>query len=728
MKKLKWTLQPANELSLRQDEWARLNAGAHNHALLNPAFLISCIEHFADTDTYLAIGQDRSGTVAAMALLRRINLFTWSTFSPSQLPVAPIVAKVDYSIESIATELIEYLPWPTQMLSLEHLDPALFSPPADLRKIITLPYIETCEIVVPDTDWHAYFNSLTTSLVGNIRRRRNKAARDLGEVTLEVVTAKTDIDYAVNTYADLESLGWKSSAGTALRRGDTQTSFYAELLARLCEQGKGAALILRFGDVVAAARLLIWDDLRVVMLKTAFNEELRAYAPGQILFYDTLTWLAENHPHLTRVETYGPANELQRSFSTGIRQLYHANTYRTNALRTLHAWKMQRSSRNQADDTRTLEQPSLQKNDHSAISVAASLSDIPPSPQSQTNLFSTRDWFEIYAENVLDVTGTPVLLPYVSDRDGNGLCLPLIVKGTRALSASNYYSGLYAPIELGAGFDAATFSKMLVPWIRNQKIGFLRLYPVDQSDPLVSNLEDGLRKRGYWVDRYFAFANWYLPCANMRYADYFAGRPSKLRNSIRRAQKALSRIKDHETEIVTHENDSLERAISDYCSVYAHSWKQAEPYPEFIPNLCRMAAKKGWLRLGIVRLQGTPVAAQIWIVTGGTAYIYKLAYDEQYARMGVGTVLQAALSEYVLERDKVSKIDFLSGDESYKADWMSHRQERVGLIAFHPLTISGLFSAIPHYLGKVWRHFVAKYQATTTVHNASTPRRDTHHD
>lgn len=62
----------------------------------------------------------------------------------------------------------------------------------------------------------------------------------------------------------------------------------------------------------------------------------------------------------------------------------------------------------------------------------------------------------------------------------------------------------------------------------------------------------------------------------------------------------------------------------------------------------------------------------------------------------------AALMEHAMDIDQVSEVDYLAGDEPYKADWMSHRRERIGLIAFDPFRWSGLVAAALHFAGQ-WR-------------------------
>jgi CelD/BcsL family acetyltransferase involved in cellulose biosynthesis len=147
----------------------------------------------------------------------------------------------------------------------------------------------------------------------------------------------------------------------------------------------------------------------------------------------------------------------------------------------------------------------------------------------------------------------------------------------------------------------------------------------------------------------------------------------------------------------------LETAIKDFCEVYARSWKKPEPYPEFITGLCRLAHGNGWLRMGIGYLAGAPVTAQIWLVKSGVASIYKLAYDQEHARLGVGTWMSAALTEYVLDVDRVKQIDFLAGDDHYKAEWMDCRRERFGVIAFRRSSLRGLVAAGLHFGARILR-------------------------
>ena len=46
--------------------------------------------------------------------------------------------------------------------------------------------------------------------------------------------------------------------------------------------------------------------------------------------------------------------------------------------------------------------------------------------------------------------------------------------------------------------------------------------------------------------------------------------------------------------------------------------------------------------------------------------------------------------EYVINTDKVVEIDFLTGNEAYKQDWMSHRRECFALSCVRDVKPAGI--------------------------------------
>lgn len=325
-----------------------------------------------------------------------------------------------------------------------------------------------------------------------------------------------------------------------------------------------------------------------------------------------------------------------------------------------------------------------------------------PSP----DVFQTDAWFEHLlacgfvhppSPHVLALPGAaasavPPRLHLVSHADAGPLS-----------ALSNYYTGLYGPT--GAYSCTAAQWKELAQRMRALPgSAVIRLQPLDAEGHFIAGMAGGLRAAGYWADQFFCFGNWYLPVHAGGFTAYWAQRPAALRHTVERAQRRLDRRGDATLHVHRDDADGgLRQAIDAYEAVYAQSWKDPEPNPGFMPGLIRLAARQGWLRLGVLRLAGEPVAAQVWLVCAGKANIFKLAYVPGHERLSVGSVLTAFLMRHAMEFDGVHEIDYLSGDDNYKKDWMSHRRERLGLVAFDPRRVRGLLAGARHFAGRLKR-------------------------
>ncbi len=330
----------------------------------------------------------------------------------------------------------------------------------------------------------------------------------------------------------------------------------------------------------------------------------------------------------------------------------------------------------------------------------------------------TRPWFENLAANIL---GPDARLRLVGAETGgpDPRALALMVGrhrdqdpsagGARTFtSLSNCYSMVFAPL-VAAGADPAQVLGMLAQAIRDTRPRYdaLRFQPLDRASPLFGALQDALRAAGLVVQPYFHCGIWYEPTAGMTSAEYLARRPADLRNMIRRKGGKLAG-RGARLEVITNTGD-LERGLADYESVYGRSWKDPEPGPRVIRDLARACAARGVLRLGILHLDGAPIAAQIWIVWEGKATLYKLAHDRRHDRLSPGTVLTMHMIERVIDVDRAAEVDFGVGDDPYKRRWASARRERWGLMAFEPRTVRGKIGILRHVVGRKVKRLTPAY-------------------
>ncbi|WP_235579259.1 GNAT family N-acetyltransferase [Pseudorhodoferax sp. Leaf274] len=318
------------------------------------------------------------------------------------------------------------------------------------------------------------------------------------------------------------------------------------------------------------------------------------------------------------------------------------------------------------------------------------------------DLFLTPAWCTQLAAHGFVERPRPWLPMLVDEAARAALMLPLAETGDGLRSLSNYYCSLYGAVGHGMPGPDCWVALARQLW-RHPHGAILDLQPLADDAGWRLALERALRQAGYWVDGYFCFGNWYLPVAGVGFDAYLAARPSALRHSIERGRRRLQRHGGDRLTIHTAAGAPLDAAMAAFDDVYGRSWKEPEPSPRFMPELMLLAAREGWLRLGVLELDGRPIAAQVWLVQAGKANIYKLAYVQGFERFSPGSVLTAALMAHVMDVDRVREVDYLTGDDAYKRDWMTHRRERTGLIAFHPLRLRGLLAAARHYGGKLRR-------------------------
>ena len=322
------------------------------------------------------------------------------------------------------------------------------------------------------------------------------------------------------------------------------------------------------------------------------------------------------------------------------------------------------------------------------------------------SVFHTWTWYANFVESVLP-PGDRLRIYALRSSAGEPRAVlvtqhaaPRPFSARKLKSLSNYYSSLFGPVVDPDDPELESLLTALAKAIARDRRRWDQIYlnPLATEPLCFDTLLRALRGQGFLVDRFFSFGNWYVPVGSQTFEQYVQGRP---RTGARQRKKLLPSPR-FRFSLVTLPQD-VEPAMADYERVYRSSWKTDEPYPRFMPGLARRCAEQGWLRLGIAYLDGEPAAAQLWIVADGTASIFKVAYDQRFAKESVGTLLTSLLMEHVVDRDKVSVVDYLAGDDGYKKDWMSHRRERWGIVAFNPRTLRGLLCAARHFGGRAAR-------------------------
>ncbi|MFA7604319.1 MAG: GNAT family N-acetyltransferase [Novosphingobium sp.] len=290
------------------------------------------------------------------------------------------------------------------------------------------------------------------------------------------------------------------------------------------------------------------------------------------------------------------------------------------------------------------------------------------SPDVQHAPFDRLAWWQGLAEHC----GLHPLLAVARAGD-DAMVLPLQRADGRLSGLANWYSFRLRPVA-SPGADAPALMAALARDLarRAPRVALSGLPGEDGSADLV---EAAFRKAGWIALREPCDTNHVLPLRGRSYEEYLAGRPGPLRTTLKRKAGKV------ETRILTAFDAE---AWADYEGIYAESWKPSEGSPAFLRAFARAEAAAGRLRLGIAYAWGRAIAAQMWTVEGGTAFIHKLAHREAARPLSPGTVLSAALFRHVIDEDKAALVDFGTGDDGYKRDWMEEVRPRYRLDLLRP--------------------------------------------
>lgn len=287
------------------------------------------------------------------------------------------------------------------------------------------------------------------------------------------------------------------------------------------------------------------------------------------------------------------------------------------------------------------------------------------------SMFFSREWFEaLYATTFKD--GQSLLLASVVDKGDVLALLPLIEEDEHRESFSHRYTALYSL--LLAEDKQAEVLDCLAKGLNQHPIHSLELSPVADDDSNILSLKTALITSGYEYHQHFFFYNWIHRTQRQSFDEYMTGRPAQLRNTIARKQRKLER--EHKYNIRMFKGNEVQQGLIDYHAAYSASWKANEQFAALLDAVAINLSVPGWTRLAVIYIEGKPAAAQLWFVVQSKASIFRLAYDEEWKHYSTGSILTAYLMRYVIDQDKVDEIDFLTGNETYKQDWMTVRRQR----------------------------------------------------
>lgn len=299
----------------------------------------------------------------------------------------------------------------------------------------------------------------------------------------------------------------------------------------------------------------------------------------------------------------------------------------------------------------------------------------------QPLLYDRLDWIALTLEHIRP--DAPAIMASARIGDDRGWLFLRNLGDRRAEALGSWYTLAFAPIFDAAPERQAALLGRIAAALR-ARFDSITLAPLAMET--ARQVETAFAEAGWWSSMQDSTANWVAHVATTDFEAYWRTRPSRLRNTVRR--------KLRDAGLTFHVHDRFDAdAWARYEAIYAASWKGAEGSPAFLTALARQEGAAGTLRLGIACRNDRAVAAQFWTVEHGRATIHKLAHLETERAGSPGTLLTHAMFAHVITHDRPELIDFGTGDDSYKAEWMTERRMLSRITLFNRHSIGGIARA-----------------------------------
>lgn len=240
--------------------------------------------------------------------------------------------------------------------------------------------------------------------------------------------------------------------------------------------------------------------------------------------------------------------------------------------------------------------------------------------------------------------------------------------------------------------DAAALKMLASTLVELGSPLFLERLPADS--PTIVAIQDAFQGRGKVFLRpgkpYPRIAlneDWEEPGSQLN-----SGRRSDLRRAIRNAEKmGLLRY-----EVLSPTPGELAPLLEEAFEVEAANWKGREGSAvardtlrgEFYRRYAAAASEAGMLRLCFMRVGGRAIAMQYAIECGGSFWLLKIGYREEFARCSPGMLLIAETIRYAASRG-LNSYEFLGTAASWTRIWTKDECASVSLRAY-PTNVRGV--------------------------------------
>jgi len=306
--------------------------------------------------------------------------------------------------------------------------------------------------------------------------------------------------------------------------------------------------------------------------------------------------------------------------------------------------------------------------------------------------FLCHDWFSLWFQHFLHDQKLYIIV--LSSENKPVAIAPFLIKKETVkgipLKKMELVGNVYSPIRNFIFANTSSqvkydYCSAIFSFLQDNKEDWdlIDLSPLNTEDNLFDVLLEVVKNTPFTSSTYTCFGNYYISEIDCSGDEYLEKRPKKIRKDINYQLRRLERTSNLEFNLIKS-TDQIDSYMNQYYSLYAKSWQKEEGIgPTFHRDLARILAANNWLRLGFLLLNELPIATQYWVVCDKTAYIMKTVYDQNFAKFSPGKILTFLMTKHVIDKDNVTQLDYLHGDEPYKRDWLPHYRERTAILLFN---------------------------------------------
>jgi CelD/BcsL family acetyltransferase involved in cellulose biosynthesis len=171
---------------------------------------------------------------------------------------------------------------------------------------------------------------------------------------------------------------------------------------------------------------------------------------------------------------------------------------------------------------------------------------------------------------------------------------------------------------------------------------------------------------------------------------------SRRRSDFRRAARRAAEFGDVRCEMLAPSTQEFDALFDEAVAVEAQSWKReagtaiaCDPAKEaFFRRYLGAACARGEGRVAFLRIDGRVVAMQLAVEWARRYWLYKIGYDEAYARCSPGTLLMLHALHDAAERG-LTGFELMGDAEAWIADLWTREVHQCVRLRTYPFTMAG---------------------------------------